>query len=95
MSTKKLSVLHFVQDKQTGKFQVIGIYRVIGHTHLGNEKDYETIVLDEGSDYWCVRATLVKLAAANNVEPFDMVSPRLEEALALAKNGLMKNEELS
>jgi len=91
MSTKKLTALHFVQDEKTGRFQVIGHYRVIGHTHFGNEPDYENIVLDEGSDYYCVRATLVKLAAANNVEPFDMVSPRLEEALALVKNGLRGN----
>lgn len=88
MSTKKLTALHFVQDEDSGKFQVIGHYRVIGHSHFGNEPDYENIVLDEGSNYHCIRATLVKLAAANNVEPFDMVSQRLEEALALAKNAI-------
>ena len=82
---KKLKALHFV--RKGDEYQVIGIYRNTGLPYMTTDPEYSTAVLDHGTDYHCIRATLKKLAQANNVEPFDFVSEPFMESLAKMKRG--------
>ena len=82
---KNLKALHFVRNGD--EYQVIGIYRNTGLPYMTTDPEYSTAVLDHGKDYNCIRATLKKLAQANNVEPFDFVSAPLVESLAKMKRG--------
>lgn len=82
---RTLKALHFV--KEGDEYQVIGVYRNAHHSRIDNEPEYATTVLDHGTDYYCVRASLKKLAQANNVEPFDFVSVPLIESMAKMEKG--------
>ena len=65
--------------------EVIGKYRETERGGLSDTEEYSRVILDHGKDYHCIRATLKKLAQANNVEPFDFVSEPFMESLAKMK----------
>ena len=82
---KKLKALYFEYNEELNEYQVIGKYRETERGGLNDTEEYSRVILDHGKDYHCIRATLKKLAQANNVEPFDFVSEPFMESLAKMK----------